>query len=582
VVAVGRLLSTELNNSAHATLNSHAYGYNVGSRRTNQVRADGSCVNYTYDSLGQLKTALGYENGGAARLHEKFGYLYDAAGNLSKRTNNALVQTFGVNNLNQLTTGTRSNTLTVAGTTTGPATNVMVKTSSQTNNVVPYADSTFAAPGFNLADGNNTFTAIAQDSLGRMDTNSVTVNLPGTVNFGYDQNGNLTGDGRRTFAYDDENQLVSAIVTNGSGSSTRSEFSYDGLFRRRVRKEYVWSSSSWLLTSECHYLYDGRLVVQERDASNLPAVTYTRGLDLSGSREGAGGIGGLLARTDHGSGQSAFYHADGNGNITALVNAQQLVVARYTYDPFGNTLSKSGPLADANLYRFSSKEYHEPSGLVYYLYRFYDPNLQRWLNRDPITELGFLLQQTGRQLFQGSKSDAPPVGVEDDDPDINQLLVGPGGLNAYGFNGNNAIIFVDYLGLAPFCVCVQADDDHAWISVTDLATGERHTYGRWKIGYPRNAPAKARSSGVNTDMELKRGFGASRCVTLQSFTPTINAGYDAYNNNCATYAWSEWKRASGENLDKSGISSGTFDYPSVLKDSILKKNGGKKEVGCCK
>jgi RHS repeat-associated protein len=144
--------------------------------------------------------------------------------------------------------------------------------------------------------------------------------------------------------------------------------------------------SGWGPASETRYLYDGRLVLQERDANNLPAVSYTRGPDLSGSRQGAGGIGGLLARTDHGSGQSAFYHADGNGNITALVNAQQLVVARYTYDPFGNVLSKAGPLADANLYRFSSKEYHQPSGLVYYLYRFYDSNLQRWVNRDPIEE----------------------------------------------------------------------------------------------------------------------------------------------------------------------------------------------------
>jgi RHS repeat-associated protein len=405
VVAVGRLLSTELNNSAHATLNSHAYGYNVGSRRTNQVRADGSCVNYTYDSLGQLKTALGYENGGAARLHEKFGYLYDAAGNLNQRTNNALVQTFGVNSLNQLTTGTRSGTLTVAGTTTSAATNVTVNSQTATG----YGDNAFAREGFALSDGNNPFTAIAQDSLGRGDTNVVTVNLPATVNFAYDQNGNLTGDGRRTLAYDDENQLVSAIVTNGSGSSTRSEFSYDGLFRRRVRKEYTWSSGTWNLASEIRYLYDGRLVLQERDANNLPAVTYTRGIDLSGSRQGAGGIGGLLARTDHGSGQSAFYHADGNGNITALVNGQQLVVARYIYDPFGNTLSRSGALADANLYRFSSKEYHEPSGLVYYLYRFYDPNLQRFVNRDPIEETG--------------------------------------GVNLYGFLYNDPLNWIDPLGL---------------------------------------------------------------------------------------------------------------------------------------
>jgi RHS repeat-associated protein len=58
------------------------------------------------------------------------------------------------------------------------------------------------------------------------------------------------------------------------------------------------------------------------------------------------------------------------------------------YDPYGNLLASSGPLADANLYRFSSKEYHPNSGLVYYLYRYYDPNLQRWVNRDPIEEDG--------------------------------------------------------------------------------------------------------------------------------------------------------------------------------------------------
>ncbi len=49
------------------------------------------------------------------RLQEQFGYAYDAAGNLNRRTNNALVQTFGVNTLNELTNATRSGTLTVAG-----------------------------------------------------------------------------------------------------------------------------------------------------------------------------------------------------------------------------------------------------------------------------------------------------------------------------------------------------------------------------------------------------------------------------------------------------------------------------------
>src|SRR5258708_6737241 len=66
----------------------------------------------------------------------------------------------------------------------------------------------------------------------------------------------------------------------------------------------------------------------------------------------------------------------------------QGLAAGYRYDPFGNLISKSGSLADANIYRFSSKEIHLNSGMYYYLYRFYDPNLQRWINRDPLGERG--------------------------------------------------------------------------------------------------------------------------------------------------------------------------------------------------
>src|SRR6058998_1362990 len=58
--------------------------------------------------------------------------------------------------------------------------------------------------------------------------------------------------------------------------------------------------------------------------------------------------------------------------------------------PFGNTVSSTGSEAVRNRYRFSSKEIHANSGMYYYLYRFYDPNLQRWINRDPIQELGGL------------------------------------------------------------------------------------------------------------------------------------------------------------------------------------------------
>ena len=89
-----------------------------------------------------------------------------------------------------------------------------------------------------------------------------------------------------------------------------------------------------------------------------------------------------------------YYFADGNGNITTLLDASQNVSASYRYDPFGNTISQSGSLADANVYRFSSKEIHVNSGMYYYGYRFYDPYLQRWINRDPIAEEGGLNHYT--------------------------------------------------------------------------------------------------------------------------------------------------------------------------------------------
>ena len=381
--SVARLLSTKLKNSGGTVLNSHAYTYDLGGERTNQTFTFGNTMAYGYDQIGQLTTALGQDPGGTNRLQEQLKYAYDTAHNLQTRTNNNLVETFNVNSVNELTTITRNttNALTVAGTTTSQASSVTVNGLA----AALYEDYTFASTNaFTITNGNNTFTAIASDSYGRGDTNAVTINLPATNSYSYDTNGNLLSDGTRAFDYDDENELIRVTVTN----AWKSEFTYDGRLRRRIRKEFTWQYGAWIETNEVRYVYDGNVVVQERDTNNLPQVTYTRGKDLSGGLQGAGGIGGLLARRDRTTGQTTFYHADGNGNVTALISSAQYLVAKYLYDPYGNVLSESGPMAEANLYRFSSKETHGNSGLVYYLYRFYDANLQRWLNRDPIAESG--------------------------------------------------------------------------------------------------------------------------------------------------------------------------------------------------
>ena len=95
---------------------------------------------------------------------------------------------------------THSGTLTVAGNTSGNATTATVNGSSATL----YGDGSFAKAGFSVTNGINSFTAVATDALGRSDSHTVTVNLPSTLTYAYDSNGNLRSDGRRFFDYDDD------------------------------------------------------------------------------------------------------------------------------------------------------------------------------------------------------------------------------------------------------------------------------------------------------------------------------------------------------------------------------------------
>ena len=64
------------------------------------------------------------------------------------------------------------------------------------------------------------------------------------------------------------------------------------------------------------------------------------------------------------------------------------IVAHYEYSPFGSLTKVSGDYADSNPLRFSSEYFDEETELVYYNYRYYNPELGRWISRDPIEEQG--------------------------------------------------------------------------------------------------------------------------------------------------------------------------------------------------
>src|SRR6266542_835141 len=85
------------------TLNVVEYLYNQGNQRTRLTRTDASYYTNDYDNIGQLVWA------DSTVASEDRGYLYDAAWNLSKRTNNGATITFAVDTKNQLTNGPTAN-----------------------------------------------------------------------------------------------------------------------------------------------------------------------------------------------------------------------------------------------------------------------------------------------------------------------------------------------------------------------------------------------------------------------------------------------------------------------------------------
>jgi RHS repeat-associated protein len=179
-------------------------------------------------------------------------------------------------------------------------------------------------------------------------------------------------ENRLTAVYSNDNLLVSNVYDHQS---------------RRIAKII---SRSGPEVQRKDFLYDGWNLIRELITNNgsLTTNSYTWGLDLSGSLQGAGGVGGLLAVQR----DSAVYLPcfDANGNVTDYIDASGTLRAHYAFDAFGNNISQSGELVDIFNNRFSTKHFDAETGMYYYGYRFYLPELGRWLNRDPFREMGGL------------------------------------------------------------------------------------------------------------------------------------------------------------------------------------------------
>jgi len=247
-----------------------------------------------------------------------------------------------------------------------------------------------------------TVTVVSQYGGGQTETGKVFV-PSGTEAFGHDADGNLTSDGRWTYSWDGENRLVQMIRDSDSPTGARQKlvFEYDHQ-GRRIRKQFFTYNGGWQEQTDTIFVYDNWNLVAELNAnsSNARVRTYVWGTDLSGSMQGAGGVGGLLKLTYYGTATTnAFVAYGGNGNVTALVDAGNgSMCARYEYGPFAEPIRSSGPLSKLNPIRFSTKYTDNESGVLYYGYRYYNPSTGRWPNRDPGGESAFLMRWFPRHL----------------------------------------------------------------------------------------------------------------------------------------------------------------------------------------
>ncbi|MBE7172480.1 MAG: RHS repeat protein [Williamsia sp.] len=177
----------------------------------------------------------------------------------------------------------------------------------------------------------------------------------------YDANGNTVSASLHgaTYGWDAADRLVK--ITQGSNVI---EFVYDGLSRRVAEKLNGAVIRRWL--------WDGTELAEERDASGSTVVKrfFAQGEQINGSKY--------------------YYTFDHLGSVREMTDTNGVVVVRYDYDPYGRRTKVSGTL-DADL-GFTGHYYHAASGLYLALYRAYDANLGRWLNRDPIEEEGGLNQ----------------------------------------------------------------------------------------------------------------------------------------------------------------------------------------------
>ncbi len=405
-----------------------------------------------YDAADQLRWAIGTAGGASAQA---YSYKYDTVGNrTSEQVSTATAYTV------QTTSYNANNQL--ASRSAGGSMvfkgqlDEPAKVTVGGVTAFTRSDLTFVGEK-TVSSGVNTVAIVATDARNNTRTSNYQLTVGGTAqSYALDDNGNLTTSGSVTYEYDGADRLVA--VNNGT---LRTEFTYDA-FSRRVR---IVEKNNGATTSDKRYVWCGSEICEERDAAGTTVLKQYFG---QGVRVGAANY---------------FYARDHLGSIREVVDSSGNIAARYSYDPYGRRTRGGGSYGGDFDFGYTGNYFHPSAtgaaaGLELALYRAYSPDLGRWVNRDPIGE--------------------------------------EGGINLYGFVGNDPIDFFDPLGLEqliPFDPKALGGIGHpAFVA------------GDEKSGYQFRSFSTGDRSNTNTDNLEKKRFPNRK----ELIDHLIKKGYSRY------------------------------------------------------
>ncbi|WP_105284753.1 RHS repeat-associated core domain-containing protein [Escherichia sp. MOD1-EC5495] len=194
------------------------------------------------------------------------------------------------------------------------------------------------------------------------------------VHYRYDEYGRMVEkqgrSGTQSYRYDAEHRMVEARTARGTY-----RYVYDALGRRTEKQHISHDGKAYNRTK---FLWDGmRLAQESRPEGSSSLYIYS----APGSYE-------PLARVDKaGKGEPArilYFHTDVNGAPEELTDSDGKIVWETGYQVWGNTIQEKDHGGVEQSLRYQGQYLDRETGLHYNLHRYYDPDVGRFTQPDPI------------------------------------------------------------------------------------------------------------------------------------------------------------------------------------------------------